>query len=252
MNKSIRKDLKYMPKISIITVVLNSASTLPTLIQSLLDQSDQDFEWVVRDGGSSDGTQNLIRDAEQLGLKIRFASEPDFGIYDALNRGIIDSAGTHYLVMGSDDCLETTAIENYRAALMRSGAPFVVANVRSRFRIIKPKGGSLLLNKQWVFMAGHSVGILIEKDLHKKYGFYSRRFPIAADQLFLEKAYLSGERFYHSDFLAGTVGSEGVSSTDVIGTISESFRIQVELTGKLGLNLVIFFLRLLKNFRKLK
>jgi glycosyltransferase len=225
---------------------------LPNLIQSLLGQSDQNFEWVVRDGGSTDGTQDLIRNAIGAGLKIRFSSEADFGIYDALNRGITDCSGTHYIVLGSDDCLEPTAIENYRAALIRSGAPFVVANVRSGSRIIKPRGGSLLLNKQWVFMSGHSVGVLIEKDLHTKYGFYSRRFPIAADQLFLERAYMSGEYFFHSDFVAGNVGSEGVSSTDVAGTICESFRIQVELTGKVGLNVLICFLRLLKNIRRLK
>jgi glycosyltransferase involved in cell wall biosynthesis len=238
--------------IAVITATYNSESVLPELIASLIAQSDQDFEWIVRDGGSIDATASLVRAAGEAGLKVSWFSEPDFGIYDALNRGIRDARATHYLVAGSDDRFDADAIQRYKSALLEAEAPFVVANIRSGSQVIRPKGGSLLLNKQWSFLAGHSLGVLIAKDMHEKYGYYSKKYPIAADQLFLEKAYLQGEVFYYTDFVAGTFGTEGISSTDVLGSLCESLRIHIELTGNVVLNLGVFILRVLKNLHRLR
>jgi len=240
------------PSIAIVTATFNSEAVLPGLIQSLQAQTDNNFEWVVRDGGSTDRTVELIREAQESGMKVNVRSEPDFGIYDALNRGIRETLATHYLVAGSDDQFEVDAVARYRASLLESQAPFVAANIRSASRTIRPKGGSLLLNKQWVFVAGHSLGVLIAKEMHDRYGYYPKKYPIGADQYFLEKAYLAGERFHQADFVAGTFGEGGVSSVDVLGSLTESFRIHVDLTGKVLLNFLVFSLRLLKNIRRIR
>lgn len=240
------------PKIAIVTATYNSAEVLSNLITSLQAQTDTDFEWVVRDGGSSDGTLELIGKAQESGIKVNLRSEPDFGIYDALNRGVRDTAASHYLVAGSDDTFEPEAIARYRAALLETDAPFVAANIRTAAGISRPKGGSLVLNKQWAFLAGHSLGVLIKKEMHDRYGYYPKKYPIGADQYFLEKAYLAGERFHHADFTAGTFGEEGVSSVDLLGSLTESFRIHVDLTGKILVNFLVFSLRLLKNIRRIR
>lgn len=245
-------DQRIAPGIAIVTATYNSEAVLPGLIESLKTQTDQDFEWVVRDGGSTDSTVALVKAAKASGLNVNLQSEPDFGIYDALNRGIRGTSATHYLVAGSDDRFEADAVAQYRAALRQSKAPFVAANIRSGSETITPKGGSLILNKQWVFIAGHSLGLLIEKKLHDQYGYYPKKYPIGADQYFLEKAYLAGEQFYHADFIAGTFGDAGVSSVDVLGALTESFRIHVELTGKVLLNFMVFSLRLIKNIRRIQ
>lgn len=245
-------DERNIPSIAIITATYNSEADLPKLIDSLKAQSDHDFEWVVRDGGSSDQTVTLVREAQKAGLSIDLRSEPDFGIYDALNRGIRETSATYYLVAGSDDQFAVHAVARYRESLLKSRAPFVAANIRSASGITRPKGGSLMLNKQWVFVAGHSLGVLIEKKMHDEYGYYSKKYPIGADQYFLEKAYLAGERFFHADFIAGTFGEAGVSSVDVLGSLTESFRIHVELTGKVMLSFMVFSLRLLKNIRRIR
>lgn len=245
-------DQNYMPSIAIITATYNSADVLPELIESLKAQTDKDFEWVVRDGGSTDDTLSLVKSAQGSGIRVNLRSELDFGIYDALNRGIRETDATHYLVAGSDDQFDADALAQYRASLLESRVPFIAANLRSGSQIIRPKGGSLLLNKQWVFLAGHSVGVLIEKKMHERYGFYPKKYPIGADQYFLERAYLAGERFHHAEFVAGTFGGAGVSSLDVLGSLTESFRIHVDLTGNVLLNFLVFSLRLLKNARRIR
>ncbi|WP_300494105.1 glycosyltransferase [Marinobacter sp.] len=245
-------DQHDVPSIAIVTATFNSEAVLPGLIESLKAQSDNNFEWVVRDGGSSDRTVELVRAAQEAGMNVNLRSEPDFGIYDALNRGVRETSATHYLVAGSDDQFEVDAVAQYRASVLESHAPFVAANIRSAFRTVRPKGGSLMLNKQWVFVAGHSLGVLIEKKMHDRYGYYPKKYPIGADQYFLEKAYLAGERFHQADFVAGTFGEAGVSSVDVLGALTEAFRIHVDLTGKVLLNFLVFSLRLLKNIRRIR
>lgn len=236
-------------KISVVTATFNSAELLPALIESLKRQTDRDFEWIVVDGASTDGTLSILGSVDDMNLVID--SRPDFGIYDALNRGIKLASGTHYLVVGSDDTLLEGTIFNFKNALKSSSARFISANILSKGIICKPRGGSLIINKQMAFIAGHSVGTLIDKSTHVDYGYYSSRFPIGADQYFLEKAYLSGEIFYHANFTAGVFGESGTSSVDLVGSLVESFRIHVELTRKLWINLFVLLLRLMKHARKI-
>ena len=95
--------------ISIITATFNSAQTLPTLIASIRAQSDRSFEWIVVDGGSRDDTVALLRDAGDV--VTRWISEPDFGIYHALNKALLLAQGSYYLVVGSDDTLEHSSTD---------------------------------------------------------------------------------------------------------------------------------------------
>ena len=88
-------------KISIITVVFNSASTIKSAIESVLSQTFKDIEYIIIDGGSKDGTVDIVR---SYGNKIaRFVSEPDKGIYDAMNKGIALATGDVVGILNSDD-----------------------------------------------------------------------------------------------------------------------------------------------------
>lgn len=105
-------------KISIITAAYNSASTLGDTMHSVLSQSYGDWEHIVVDGGSKDGTLELIRELEpRYGGRLRWISEPDHGIYDAMNKGITMASGDVVGILNSDDfytsdtILETVARE---------------------------------------------------------------------------------------------------------------------------------------------
>jgi len=102
---------RAQPAISIITATFNASSQLPDLITSLRAQSDRDFEWIVIDGGSTDSTVELLHGCGDLVTSM--VSEPDFGIYHAINKGIRLSRADYYLVVGADDRLAQHAIENF-------------------------------------------------------------------------------------------------------------------------------------------
>lgn len=95
-------------KISIITAAYNSAKTLEDTLQSVLSQTYHDIEHIVVDGGSTDGTQDLIKRFEPLyGGRLRWISEKDNGIYDAMNKGLRMATGDVVGILNSDDYFTT-------------------------------------------------------------------------------------------------------------------------------------------------
>lgn len=239
-----------MSRISIITATYNAAQHLPRLIASLRAQTNKNFEWVVADGGSTDGTLGLLNEVKNIDVIID--SRPDFGIYDALNRAIKLCSGEYYLVLGADDELCTDSIDNFLIVLHNNNFPDIVAaNVK------REDGFILTPTKKWKFffsqrryVAAHAVGTLINKKLHSDYGFYSAKFPIAADQLFLKTVGDAGCKIHYEEFIAGKFCMNGISNTDRIGAISEFFRIQLMTGESKGIQFLLYFLRLLKNFHR--
>lgn len=91
-------------KVSIITVAFNSAATIAHCMQSVLDQSFSNIEYIVVDGLSKDNTLNIVREFEPLFAgKMRWISENDNGIYDAMNKGLHMATGDVVGILNSDD-----------------------------------------------------------------------------------------------------------------------------------------------------
>lgn len=91
------------PKISIITVVFNGVDTLESTMLSVINQDYKNIEFIIIDGGSTDGTLDIIKKYEN---KITFwQSEPDKGIYDAMNKGLNKANGEWLIFLGCDDLL---------------------------------------------------------------------------------------------------------------------------------------------------
>jgi len=98
-----RATASQQPLVSIITVVLNGANTLGRAIESVVAQKFRGFEYIIIDGGSTDGTLEVIRQYEShLACWI---SEPDRGLYDAMNKGVSLSKGEWVYFLGADDYL---------------------------------------------------------------------------------------------------------------------------------------------------
>lgn len=214
-------------KISIITAVYNAENHIHHLIESLRQQIDPNFEWVVVDGLSTDSTLEVLKKIDDLNIKI--ISEADFGIYDALNKGVKACSGEFYLVAGADDIFFPNAIANYKAAV-EDGVDMVTASVKMW------KGIATVVKPSWrygarAFISSHSVGVLIKKELHQQYGFYSKKFPILADSLFIKQCCQGGARVIILDKLVGEFGTDGVSIADKFGGCTEMFRVQL-LTGE--------------------
>ncbi|MGP4846105.1 glycosyltransferase [Marinobacter sp. 1Y8] len=233
-------------KVSIVTATYNSMACLPQLVDSLRSQTDADFEWVVADGGSTDGTLNYLRSINDL--TVRVIQGPDFGIYDALNKAIKICEGDYYVTVGSDDLLYPSAVSQYKTEILKcSSVDMITCPVEYDGRIYYPKGKWSWLYGQFTFISAHSVGVLIKKDLHYRFGYYSRKYPIAADQFFILKAISNGAILKEGRSIVGLHGSEGVSGVDHLGVITEFFRVQVEVGRNIFLQTVICCLRLVKN-----
>lgn len=102
-------NFKHSPLISIVTVVYNGSKTLEQTIQSVLNQSYKNIEYIIIDGGSSDGTIDIIKRYDK---EISWwLSEPDKGLYDAMNKGIKLANGELIGMINSDDWYEPNAVE---------------------------------------------------------------------------------------------------------------------------------------------
>ncbi len=238
-----------MTTVTVITATYNAASVLPALLASLRAQTWRDFEFIVIDGASTDATVELLRASGDI--VTRWISEPDFGVYDALNKAIRLATGEYYLVVGADDELDAGALERYLAAANTSGADVISAPIWANGRLLRAHRRFSWLSVMPPGVSGHSVGALIRRQLHDELGLYSRKLPIAADTFFLAKVQTAGKQFFYLDEPAGTFGTAGLSSADPLGTLTESMRANVYARGNWPLHFVLFLLRVVRHAPRL-
>lgn len=98
-------------KVSIVTVSFNSQNTISDTINSVLHQTYPDIEYIIVDGKSSDNTVNIIESLkDKFNGRLRFISEPDNGIYDAMNKGIKMATGEIVGLLNSDDIFASNTV----------------------------------------------------------------------------------------------------------------------------------------------
>lgn len=245
-------DPREAPFISVITATFNSIAVIEQLARSLEAQTFRHFDWIVYDGVSSDGTAQFLQNFAKQNTWCQVSVEPDFGIYDALNKGIRASTAGYYLVMGSDDTLMPNALAEFERVAHSTQADVVLAAVEKQGRICSgfyPKRA--WLGHQQVFKGSHSVGMLIRRQLHENYGYYSNRFPLLADGFFLKKLLADGKvSFVQADFVAGEFAYGGASTTNRIQSLAETWQIQLLTDKHIYFQTLIFFVKtLIRIFR---
>lgn len=172
-------------KISIITVCYNSDKTLETTIQSVLAQTYNNIEYIVVDGLSSDNTLNIIKKYEDNISK--WVSEPDKGLYDAMNKGIAMASGDVIGLINSDDLFcDNKAIEkvmdvfNSHASLDAVYADLYYVSQFDTDKIIR----KWVTGKQRNFSIGWHPAhptLYIKKNVYKKFGDFDLSFRLASD-----------------------------------------------------------------------
>jgi glycosyltransferase involved in cell wall biosynthesis len=233
------------PSISIVTTTLNCAELIPGLIKSLLAQSDRDFDWVVADGGSTDGTIEAVRQFPSD--RVQVIAGRDFGIYDALNKALAGVTSDYYLVVGADDSLTNTAVASYKRAASIDNPDIVAAAVKIGPKLLTPMRGARWLRGGNAFVASHAVGTLIRRSLHDTVGYYSRRYVNCADMYFILKALDAGNaQLQRADFVAGEFSLGGISSQDRLCSLSDAFRIQVDCGANKPTQTLLYLMRLVR------
>ncbi len=185
-------------KISIITATYNSEATIASCMLSVLQQSYQNIEYVIIDGQSNDGTLDIVKNYQVEFPKVNFkiVSEPDKGIYDALNKGIALATGDVIGFVHSDDVLahsqiiETIANQFKTQDLDGIYGDLQYVNktdVTKIFRHWKSCAfDSKLLKKGW--MPAHPT-LYLKKDIYNEFGGFNTKFDIAADYDFILRVF---------------------------------------------------------------
>ncbi len=113
------------PLISIITVSFNAQETIPATLKSVEEQTFRNFEYLVIDGASKDGTLDLLRNVSVE--KCRIVSEPDKGIYDAMNKGMKLAKGQYYIFLNAGDSFHSSeTLKEIADAIIKNDYPGVV------------------------------------------------------------------------------------------------------------------------------
>lgn len=208
-------------RVSLITVVYQAKDTIADAIQSVFLQQYPDIEYIVVDGGSVDGTLEIIQSfADKIDA---FISEPDGGMYDALNKGIAMAKGEIVGILNADDMLASPdVISEIVAQFKKTNADGVYGNLhyvqRDKPNQIIRKWKSKQVSSQamaWGWMPAHP-SLYLKKELFESFGNYSLDFGSAADyELMLRFLYRNKIKVAYLDKLLVNMRVGGMSNQSV-------------------------------------
>lgn len=199
-------------KLSIITINYNNRDGLFKTIDSVAAQTFRDFEWIVIDGGSTDGSRELI---EEFASHFAYwVSEPDKGIYNAMNKGIDKAQGDYLLFLNSGDWLyNETSLEhcfahNFNADVMYGDCVFHYADHEAKRRYPSK------LTFEYLYRSSLShCSSFIKRDVLAK-EHYNEDYKIVSDLEFWVKLSLAGGSFSHLTEFVSVFDTTGISSTN--------------------------------------
>lgn len=206
-------------RLSIITINRNNAVGLEKTMQSVAAQTFKEFEYIVIDGASTDGSVEVINKLEPEFTHLKWVSEPDAGIYNAMNKGIRLASGDYIQILNSADCLaDPDVTERMLVALEKADYPSVFyGNMVKYFT-----DGRRIVDKSFagneITMLGMYSGTLnhdpayICRDLFEKYGYYDETLKIVSDwKWYLQAIILGGEKPQYVDIDVTLFDMTGIS-----------------------------------------
>lgn len=176
-------------KISIITVCYNSETTIEDTLKSVLKQTYKDYEYIIVDGKSKDNTLDIIKKYEtKFKGRLKWISERDKGLYDAMNKGIKMASGDIVGIINSDDILADKMVfkkiirtfENRNCDAIYADLVIKDENLDKTVRVFNAKKGNYKVG----WYPPHPT-LYVKKKLYDKYGTYNQKYKIAADYDFM-------------------------------------------------------------------
>jgi glycosyltransferase involved in cell wall biosynthesis len=212
-------------KVSIITVCFNSEKTISDTINSVLSQSYKEIEYIIIDGGSSDGTLQIIK-SYTCGIA-KFISEPDNGIYEAINKGIRFATGDIIGILNSDDIIEDKrVIEKIANTFSENEIDAVYGDVQ----FVDAKKGSKIVRYysskgfypgkfKFGYMPAHP-SFYVKRELYEKMGYYKTDYKIAADyELLIRFLYVYKIKYKYLEMPFVSMRTGGVSNKTILSNI---------------------------------
>lgn len=185
-------------KISVVTITYNSEKTVEETLKSVVEQSCDDLEYIIIDGGSTDNTLKIIENyRERIAVVV---SEKDAGISDAFNKGIRRATGDIIAIINSDDLLLPGALKKIEETIKPEtdvlyGNAIMFGNDRQDSISIP-----MSLDQFKYRMAVLHPSTFIRKRAYEKYGLYDLHYKASMDRDLLAKMYFGGATFQYCDF----------------------------------------------------
>lgn len=226
--------------LSVITASYNSEKTISLTIESLLNQSSKNFEYIIVDGGSGDNTVKIIQSYEksfkEKGVKYFWVSESDKGIYDAWNKGVKLASGDWISFLGSDDVYNRNSLEIYESVINSIDSDsydLIYSNVEvvQKEKHLKTIKGiwSWTVFKRYMNIA--HVGAFHNIQYFSKYGFFDDNYKICGDYelLLRAKENLKSKKF---NKVTARMSYGGISNSQIEKVLKETLIVKMK-TGEI-------------------
>lgn len=207
------------PKVSIITINYNAAAGLNKTINSVINQTFQDFEYIIIDGASTDTSVEIINNHKD---NISYwVSEEDSGIYNAMNKGIKVANGNYLLFLNSGDALNgATALQDF-ISYPDFGGDVIYGDYKF------DEGGKVYPDHLTpLFFMRTSLphqSTFFKKEVFKKMGFYDEKYKIISDRAFYIKCFLSNQFvFKHINYALSVFDLSGMSNDAAFKSLKEN------------------------------
>lgn len=235
-------------KISIITACYNSEKTIKDTLESVLSQNYMDYEHIIVDGKSSDNTLKIVRKYEDLYQgRLRIISERDRGLYDAMNKGIVQATGDVIGILNSDDkYADKTVLDTIATTIDSEGCDGIYGDLEFR-------NYSDMTNVTRIWKSGYGrykLGwhpphptLYLKRKLYQRIGLFDLNFPICSDYDFMLRMMQVPARLYYIQKVLIHMRSGGVSTAGLKGYMAnfkESYQVlkKNQIPCALGVNVI--------------
>ena len=222
-----KKSLPEKPLITIITVVFNGKKYLEETIQSVINQTYDNVEYIIIDGASTDGTVDIIKKYE--GQIDYWVSEGDGGIYDAMNKGIGIATGEIIGILNSDDWYELDAVQNVLNVFLQGKSDVVYGNlilIYNDIGLTKISAPTIDIMKKTGTINHQAV--FVKNSIYKEY-LFNLNYRIVADYDLIVKLIKNGYVFNYCNELIAYMRAGGASGS--VFTILERYKVQKKYFG---------------------
>lgn len=215
-----------LPLVSVVTVCFNAEEEIEETVISILEQTYQNIELIIKDGESKDNTLNIIKKLVKKypRKKIIVDSSPDNGIYDAMNIAVGRAVGEWVLFMNAGDKFYTkNVVGDIFRDQIDADVVYGHAIVKDSFGVSVWEGNEIIIEDKMPFC--HQA-CFIRSNIVKQY-LFDTQYRIAADYNLLLSVYLDGYSFFNSHKIIATFSLDGVSSTDYVAALNEKVSVKI-------------------------
>lgn len=215
-------------KISVITVCYDSVKTIERTIKSVIAQDYDELEYIIIDGASTDGTLDIIgRYRDKISICI---SEPDSGLYDAMNKGLERASGEVFAFLNSDDYYADNVLKRVNECFQNSDADMVSGNMFICKNGVTTKAVYNKSKKENMFfqVVYPHPALFAKRELYKKYGGFDTSYKIAADSEWVMRVCFKGAKVLCVEDYFTYFSADGLSSRKMYAALEEQYHVALK------------------------